>query len=330
MTRVVVIVLLAVASAGCAVDRPAAGFPVDLPRVIDGRGRAVAVVGDLQMTPWLPRTVMRREFNGPEQRRLIDDLALALDGIGGLVITGDLVFTGGSNADWRHFDTLIGPIAERVPVLPAIGNHDYHCVFVQKCSHRKVPKEFRARFPWFSPGQPYFVAYDNLGLAFLDSETAVEAQGRWLERTLGQLPPGIEALVVFTHRPPYTDSAARGVTPDAALQRHVVPVLAAAPVTPVVVSGHAHGYEHLLVDGVHYLVTGGGGGPRGPLRDARTADAYSGRDCAEEPDTGQTLRPFNYVLIVPGRDRLRFTVRGFCKRDLDVTVIESFDVPLRS
>lgn len=330
MNRLVVIVSLAVAAAGCAAKLPASGFPIELPSAIDGRGKAIAVVGDLQMTPWLPRTVMRREFNGPQQRQLIDDLDRQMDGIGTLVITGDLVFTGGSNSDWRHFDTLIGPIAERVPVLPAIGNHDYHCILVRKCFHSVVPKEFVARFPWFEPGRPYLVTYDNLGLVFIDSEIEIESQATWLEQTLGRLPPAVGALIVFTHRPPYTDSVMRGVEPDIELQRHLVPVLAAAPLPSVVISGHAHGYEHMFVDGIHYIVSAGGGGPRGPLRDERPADVYSGPGCASEPGAKETLRPLNYVLIQTGPQRIRFTVRGFCKQDPTVTVIESFYVPLWS
>jgi Calcineurin-like phosphoesterase len=322
------VVIVSLAAAGCAARPPVQGFPVQLPSAIDGRGRAIAVVGDLQMTPWLPRTVMRREFNGPEQRRLIDDLDGQLNGIGTLVIAGDLVFTGGSNSDWRHFDTLIGPIAERVPVLPAIGNHDYHCILVRKCFHAAVPKEFVARFPWFEPGRPYFVTYDNLGLAFIDSEIEIESQASWLEQTLDRLPPAIDALIVFTHRPPYTDSVMRGVEPNEDLQRYVVPVLADSPVTPVVISGHAHGYEHMLIGGIHYIVSAGGGGPRGALRDERPDDVYSGADCTAEPDAKTTLRPLNYVLIETAPGRLRFTVRGFCKQNPDVTVIESFDVPL--
>ena len=68
---------------------------------------------------------------------------------------------------------------------------------------------------------------------------------------------------------------------------------------PVVINGHAHGYEHLLVDGVHYAVSAGSGGPRSTLRPDRPRDVYRGRDCAtgERRSLPHSLQ--YWLMIVP-------------------------------
>ena len=117
----------------------------------------IAIVGDLQMTPLPVRKIMRRENNAAQQRILVDDLEGHVEELAALVVVGDLVFTPTSRSDWKHFDTVVEPIAAKVPVLPAIGNHDYRCYLVRWCTHKSVPKNFLNRFGWFAPGEPYFV-----------------------------------------------------------------------------------------------------------------------------------------------------------------------------
>jgi hypothetical protein len=270
---------------------------------------------------------MGRESNETEQAFLLADLQQHTASIGGLVITGDLVFTARSASDWRRFDRLIGPIARHVPVLPAIGNHDYHCFLVRKCTQKVVPRNFLSRFPWFSPGQPYTVAYGETVLAFLDSETNLEGQGLWLEGRLRDWETQYRAVLIIMHRPPFTSSAVRGAMPDAAVQAEIVPRLAGARLVPIVVAGHVHGYEHLLIDGVHYVTSAGGGGPRGLLHAGRPNDVYAGRDCLRD-EAGRVLRPFNYLLIEAAEAEIQVTVRGFCRGDAAVEVLESFRVPL--
>jgi hypothetical protein len=317
---------IGVAAAGCALRPPPATFATGLPASIPAT-KPLAVVGDLQLTAPFVRWVMRRESNEAEQLRLVTDLQEHADTIGALVIVGDLVFTAASRSDWRRFDGFVGPLARRVPVLPAIGNHDYYCVFVQRCLHRVIPKNFRRRFPWFAPGQPYAVRYGELMLAFLDSETNLAAQGEWLERNMREWEGSVAAALIYLHRPPFTNTVTRGAEPAAEVRKHIVPRLRAAAPMPVVIAGHAHGYEHLLIDGVHYLVSAGGGGPRGLLAAARPNDIYDGRDCSRD-ESGRVLRPFNYLLIEPGDAELIVTVRGFCRADEAVSIVDEFRISL--
>jgi len=312
------------AAGGCALHPPADAFPVELPESLDA-SRPLAVIGDLQQTRAFVRWARERESTAEEQPVLIADLHARVDEIAGLVIVGDLVYTGGSRSDWRHFDGLIAPVARNVAVLPAIGNHDYYCVFMQKCMHHVVPKEFRLRFPWFAPGQPYAVAYGDVMLTFLDSETELEAQGAWLEQRMAGWTPTYRAVLIFLHRAPFTDTVGRSEGPALAVQEHIVSRLKGRAPLPVVITGHIHGYEHLVVDGIHYVITAGGGGPRTLLAAERPNDAYRGPECSHD-ELGQVQRPFNYLLIERRTAAIGFTVRGFCAETDDVSVIESFEI----
>lgn len=309
---------------GCAALRPALDYPARPPAELDPAG-TVAVIGDLQMTSWIVRAATRAEQNHDAQARLLADLAARTDELAALALVGDLVYTAWSRRDWAHFDALMAPFATRVPLLPALGNHDYRCVFMHLCTQRIVPRNVLLRFPWLVPGGAYWVSYGDVALAFLDSETGLDAQAAWLERLLGEIATTHAAIVVFAHRPPYTDSTARGLEPELEIRARILPVLDRSPLVSVLVSGHAHGYEHQLVGGRHYIVSAGGGGPRSPLRAARPNDVYAGPDCDTAP-SGAVRRPFNYLLLERSEHALAITVRGLCKDDAAPRVLEAFAI----
>lgn len=316
-----------IAAAGCAALEPEAGFPVSVPNTLDAAHGAVAVVGDLQMTPWLVRAVRGREHNEHAQALLIADLHARLDDVVALVIVGDLVFNARSRRDWAHFDSLIAPIAARVPVLPALGNHDYRCWFVELCTQSVVPENVRLRFPWLEPGRPYRVAFGDVALLFLDSETGLEGQEDWLAEALARARAERSAAVVFLHRPPHSNSVDRVRAAQRQVRDRLLSPIGGGAPAPLVVSGHEHGYEHLLVDGVHFVVTAGGGGPRDWLTAERPHDVYAGPNCAADA-SGRVLRPFNYLLIRRAPAALNVAVRGLCKQDRRARELASFDIPL--
>lgn len=317
----------AVALSACAVLEPPAGFPVERPQALAPADGAIAVVGDLQVTPWLVRAFKRRERNLREQRRLVADLRARLDSIAALAVVGDLVFNARSRSDWRHFDALIGPVAERVPVLPALGNHDYRCWLVELCSHARLPRHVRRRFPWLEPGTPYEVAFGDVALVFLDSETRLAAQGRWLTDRLDGLETRYAALVVFIHRPPWTATLDPDPEPAAAVREHIASELRRTRLATLVVSGHEHGYEHMRVGGVDFVISAGGGGPRDALAAERPRDVYAGPDCRRGA-SGTVVRPFNYLLLTREPGALEVRVRGLCRGDTRVVALESFRIPL--
>lgn len=312
-----------VAVAGCA-HEPA--FRQALPDSIELDGRAIAVIGDLQQTTALARFFRQRENNAVERERLIADLAARIDELGALVIVGDLVFSARSARQWAEFDSYVAPFAERMPVLPAIGNHDYPCYFVELCRTSVIARGMLERFPWFVPGAPYAVESDDLLLLFLDSETGLEAQGAWLEERLVSARGRFAAALVFLHHPAFTNSIDRGVEGHPEVQAFIVPQLEAAELPVIAFSGHVHGLEYIVAEGVHYFTTAGGGGPRGPMAAERPGDRYAGRDCIQ-PD-GEVFRPFNYLLLRRTEAGLAVDIRGFCRGDPGVERLDAIILPL--
>ena len=318
------ICLLAGLLLGACAHEPA--FRAELPANLDTGGKAIAIIGDLQLTSGFVRFVRRREDNAAAQLELFADLRARIDEIGALVIVGDLVFSGRSRRDWEHVDSLIAEFAARVPVLVAVGNHDYPCWFVELCRDSAIAKGMVARFPWLEPGQPYAVPSGELELLFLDTETGIEAQGRWLEAALESAAGRNAAALVFFHRPAYTNSIDRGAIGSAEVQEFVVPALRAATARVVVFNGHVHGFEYIVRDGVHYVTTAGGGGPRGPIGEELSDDRYRGPDCERE-EQGDVVRPFNYVLLSDSPAGIELEIRGFCGQGDSVRELDRIELP---
>jgi hypothetical protein len=327
-TRVPIAVVAAgfLAAAGCS-HQPA--FQAGLPATIDTGGRGIAIIGDLQLTSFLPRLVRRRENNAEPQQQLLADLADRVDGLAALVIVGDLVYSARSNRDWAHFDRLVEPFAASMPILPAIGNHDYPCFFIEICNESKISKGMLERFPWLSPAQPYAVSSGDLLLVFLDSESQLDSQGDWLGDRLREARGQYAAALIFFHRPPYTNSIDRGAEGDPDVLQFIVPRLEAADLPVVAFNGHVHGFEYIVRRDIHYVTTGGGGGPRGPMSAERLFDRYAGKDCPQ-PNGEDVFRPFNYLLLRDEGKQLTIEVRGFCRGDNAVSLLDTLRVPIRS
>ena len=303
----------------------APAFRAELPDRLELGGKAIAIIGDLQLTSDVTRFVRRREDNAEAQLELIADLRARIDEIGALVITGDLVFSGRSRRDWEHLDSLIADIAARVPVLAAVGNHDYPCWFVELCRDSKISNGMVARFPWLVPGQPYAVPSGGLELLFLDTETGFEAQGSWLDAELDRAAGRRATALVFFHRPAYTNSIDAGAKGSPEVQEFFVPALRAATTPVIVFSGHVHGLEYIVRDGVRYVTTAGGGGPRGPLGELKPDDRYRGPDCKRERQ-GDSVRPLNYLLLRESPAGIDIEIRGFCGAAESVRELDRIEI----
>ena len=116
----------------------------------------------------------------------------------------------------------------------------------------------------------------------------------------------------------------RAVRP--ALGQEVVPALRAAAAPVIVFSGHVHGFEYLVRDGVHHVTTAGGGGPRGPLAEQKPDDRYRGPDCRREKQ-GDVVRPLNYLLLRASAATIEIEVRGLCGGGDGVRELDRIEVP---
>ena len=85
------------------------------------------------------------------------------------------------------------------------------------------------------------------------NDPSSSTQRSWLARALSASRAHVK-IAVF-HQPSFTSGLH---TDNAAAQRNWVPFFVRYHVT-LVLTGHNHDYEHLKVDGIDYVVTGGGG-----------------------------------------------------------------------
>lgn len=204
----------------------------------------------------------------PAQRRIARQLAAwAPDRV---ATVGDNVYPVGRERDWaEHFDAIYDPVAlPRSSWRPALGNHDYY-------DGDLLP--YFDRFPQLAGAAYYDWSSGPVQFLVLDTEQRLDpgsAQYRWLEAKLAASRSPLR--VVQLHRPVYSSSEnlwAQG------FRAGLGPLLARHGVD-LVLQGHEHGYERSqAIDGVTYVVTGGGGSsptPRGGGLPARSVVRGSG------------------------------------------------------
>ena len=283
---------------------------------LDGAsGRHFAVIGDTQST--LDVEVWR-EGNDPERRQLLPKLAGANPSF--VVMVGDLVSWGGSTGRWREFDEHSQQLRQRgIPVLAVPGNHDYW--------GDSELRLYFAHFPEIRGQRWYERRYGPLGMIFLDSNAGPlgpqewDAQRRWYEATLDRLQADetVRGILVFLHHAPFTNSSI--VDDDVNVLRTFVPSFSRKEKTLAMLTGHAHGYERFQREGKSFIVTGGGGGPRGPLR------CGDERRHADELFRGPRIRHFNFVELSLESHGLHAYVVGLPKGERTFCRMEEFDLP---
>ncbi len=259
--------------------------PLLFQRYIPTEAVTIAVVGDQQRTS--PFEVWREKNTIHAQlvRQVVRSRPSAL------VLLGDQVFKGDNQDDWRFFDRIMRPVQRaQIPVFPLLGNHEYFGL------DRVMLENMYTRFPGM-PYRYYTVVIDSIGFVMLDTNfdeyprDSTVAMRRWYTLQIEELTadPGVRCIVTCGHHPPYTNSSI--VMPDRIQQEYFVPVFLRSPKARLWLSGHAHAYEHFRHGNVHFLVSGGGGGPRQFLRlDSLT---HSDHDIYR----GGPIRPFHYVAL---------------------------------
>jgi Icc-related predicted phosphoesterase len=303
--------VLAFAASGCAPYRAPA---FELGPLETLSRRHFAVIGDTQST--LEAEVWR-ENNDPERRKLLPKLASAHPAF--VVMVGDLVSWGSSTGRWREFDERSRDLHEsRIPVLPVPGNHDYW--------GDDGLRLYFAHFPEIRGQRWYERRYGPLGMIFLDSnadplgEKGWNEQQRWYEAALDRLEKDddIRGILVFLHHAPFTNSS---VVDDNASVRHAfVEPFWGRTKTLAMVTGHAHGYERFEKQGKAFIVTAGGGGPRGALRSGTQ------RCHADDLFRGPPIRNFNFVEFSIEPRGLHAYVLGLPKGERTFCRMEEFDL----
>jgi hypothetical protein len=163
--------------------------------------------------------------------------------------SGDLVEIGDNEYEWRTFFNTEDTLLQSMLFLPAVGNHEspywqYDTLFLLPDSE-----------------DYYSVNYLNAHVVSLNTEIDLYGdQYAWLENDLAYAStnPAVDWIFVNLHRPPYS-SGAHGSQLD--VQAAWCPFFETYGVD-IVFCGHDHDYERTYpINGVVYIVTGGGGAP---------------------------------------------------------------------
>ena len=245
----------------------------------------IAVVGDQQRTSIFEVWRERNTMHGKLVRQVVRSKPSAL------VLLGDQVFKGDSQDDWLFFDRIMRPVRRaNIPVFPLLGNHEYFGM------DRVMLENMSTRFPSMQH-RYYVVVIDSIAFVMLDTNfdeyhrDSTASMRRWYTLRIEELTadPSVRCIVTCGHHPPYTNSSI--VMPDRIQQEYFVPIFLRSPKARLWLSGHVHAYEHFRHGNVHFVVSGGGGGPRQFLRlDSLT---HSDHDIYR----GGPIRPFHYLSL---------------------------------
>jgi 3',5'-cyclic AMP phosphodiesterase CpdA len=172
-----------------------------------------------------------------------------------LVQTGDLVANGDDTSQWILFLSIEKELLRKAAFFPALGNHDRN--------GQSYYDAFDARGPYYSFdwGSAHFTILNTDIPNAAPNQAAREAfwaeQLRWLETDLANARKADLRFVVM-HHPPFSAVGSRQRSPA-----FLAPAVALVEKykVHVVFCGHDHNYQHHLKNGVHYVVTGGGGAP---------------------------------------------------------------------
>ncbi|MBI2415279.1 MAG: metallophosphoesterase [Candidatus Kerfeldbacteria bacterium] len=168
--------------------------------------------------------------------------------------TGDIAYYSGTTEEFiSNFFEPYQALLPEVPFYLSPGNHDY-------ITDQAGPyKDFFEMPTAGGPSEDYYsFNYDSIHIVSLNSNldySVGSAMYNWLasDLTAAVTQPWI---IVFFHHPPYS-SGEHGSTID--MQTTIVPLFEQYGVD-VVLNGHDHDYERTAtINGVRYIVTGGGG-----------------------------------------------------------------------
>lgn len=224
----------------------------------------LAFAADTQ-APMLVETILLKPFKNRKATELLFSDVLMRQPAA-FFLLGDVVNLGYSNRQWRPIDRYLQNLREgHIPVHAILGNHEV--MGRPLIGQRK----FQERFPDHDPAG-YKVQYGSTAVVLLNSNfkalsrSEEEQQVSWFQQTLDELDSdgSVQAVIVGCHHSPFTNS--RIVRPSKQVEQMFVPPYLSSRKALLFLSGHCHAFEHYKVKGKDFLVIGGGGGLRQPLR----------------------------------------------------------------
>ncbi|NUM48748.1 MAG: metallophosphoesterase, partial [Anaerolineales bacterium] len=170
-----------------------------------------------------------------------------------------------------YYSDFIEPVFANTRFFPSLGNHDWGDGATQSITCNQIGCQGPYLDYFGLPGNERYYDFVKGPIHYFvldsdphepDGRTADSAQALWLQAALANATEPWK--VVYFHHPPYS-SGVHGNNPE---MQWPFKTWGAN----VVLSGHDHNYEHLIVDNFHYFINGSGGAT---LRDCQTLVAGS-------------------------------------------------------
>lgn len=173
-----------------------------------------------------------------------------------VVHTGDLVADGLNAKLWPGFFVAGQNLFRKAVLFPIVGNHEKNSPFYLRFFPH--PLTYYS-FDW--GGAHFTMMNSDVGTAAPTKEEREKfwsEELKWLERDL-QGASSAQFRFVTLHHPPFTAMGKRQAGAKK-LAADLAPIFQKYRVQAVF-SGHDHNYQRHIVDGIQYIVTGGGGAP---------------------------------------------------------------------
>jgi len=179
-----------------------------------------------------------------------------------LINVGDVV-SYGPRPDWdTEFFNPMADLIKTRPIYVSIGNHERESQNFSK--YFAFPDADHEHYYSFQYGNAFFIFIDNNAAAYptsiYPSFGEESSQYQWLEEQLGSsAAQNAEWLFVLGHVPIYSV----GTNNNYDLNRDLILPLLLDYEVDIYFAGHIHDYERGYSEGLHHIISGGGGGPLG-------------------------------------------------------------------
>jgi predicted phosphodiesterase len=234
-------------------------------------------------------------------RRVIESVMKSVPDV--VFHTGDLVTDGQDSGQWPTFFEIEGELLKRASFFPVLGNHERNS--------RHFHNFFEVKSPYYTVqwGSAVFFLLNtdlgNLSASPAARERFWDEQTRWLESELKKAEKA-EFRFVVAHHPPLTAVKSRQSGTNEVTK--LMPLLEQYKVQAMF-CGHDHNYQHHVKNGVHYVITGGGGAPLYPV------------DAPMEGITQTVISTEHHVRLKVEPGKATLTALG-----LDGTVLDQFEI----
>ena len=217
---------------------------------------------------------------------------------------GDVVNTPDDQSEWAIFTESVRTVSGERPYQLVLGNHDWKIPDAEKTVPGYPTKGYYA----FVLGRTRWIVL-NTNERFSDWLAAGETdQGRFLLSELQKTRTNQEIPILITHHPVFSAGPHGEESVVKRLRAFLLPYIREFRI-PLVISGHDHAYQKIIVDDTLYLITAGGGA-------ALYSQTY-------EPDGLVCYYPVHHCVLLSVEEQ---GIQGIAY-DTDRAVIDAFYFP---